>query len=90
MELSTPKEPGGREYYEEGLEEYFKEEIEEGEITPQEFQEELQALIDEVEDNPWFCMSVLKAAPGESPEGTIFGDPSLAPLHLVTATNAKG
>lgn len=76
-----PKEPGGKQAIQEELEEEFGEPV-----GP----EELQEAIDEIEEDPWFCMTILKAAPGEGGEGTVFGDPNLAPLHLVTATNANG
>ncbi len=76
-----PKEPGGKQSIKEELESEFGEPVD---------PEELQDAIEEIEENPWFCMTILKASPGENPQGTVFGDPNLAPLHLVTATNAKG
>jgi len=82
-----PTEPGWKAEFEQELKEFnAKEELE---VTPEEEAEEVAEEIERLKLAARTCFTLLKAPPGGEPGGTVFGDPDLAPLHLVTITNAQ-
>jgi hypothetical protein len=59
------------------------------ELTPEEFAEAVVEEEERLRKEPEACFNLLKAPPKGEGDGTVLEDSYLAPLHLVTATNAQ-
>jgi len=82
-----PDEPGWRAEFENEVKEEFEEngyQLTAGFLAEIVADEEARLRAE-----PTTCFNLLKAPPGGNGAGTVFGDDRLAPLHLVTATNAQ-
>jgi hypothetical protein len=77
-----PSEPGWKSEFEAELKA-------EEELTPQELVEIVAEEEERLREEPETCFNLLKPPSGGNGDGTVFGDSYLAPLHLVTATNAQ-
>ncbi len=62
---------------------------EHGKYTVQQFEEAMKIEEKLLIENRETCFVPLKPPPNAPGDGTVFGDPMLAPLHLVTRSNAK-
>ncbi len=86
-----PTNPEVRHEIEDDVKEDIKEQEEELEepAEPGEYEERLNEEIESALEDRETCFTLLKPQPGAPADATVFGDPNLAPLHLVTVTNAK-
>jgi YD repeat-containing protein len=62
---------------------------EHGQYTVQQFEEAMKIEEKLLIENRETCFVPLKPPPNTPGDGTVFGDPMLAPLHLVTRSNAN-
>ena len=81
-----PDEPGFRQELIEEKEKHLKEK---GEFSPEALAKVVEEVEKELREEPRTCFVLLSPPPGTPGDGTVFGDPYLAPLHLVTKTNAQ-
>jgi YD repeat-containing protein len=67
-----------------------EEEQESGEpAEPGEYEERVRAEVEQMREDRTVCFATLKPYPDQPADASVFGDPLLAPLHLVTVNNAR-